>query len=843
MKDYIFGEFVNKVENDDDIKNIIMLINCLENKSKLKDNEEDNMMIELNAKQEENEQILNEFLKRLMEKNTFTKEEFFTDNNNIKISLLLKLNEAKIIKESDEEYYENIINLLKDIKEDIDGNIRKIKLEEFLKNDKKFIINRMSLINLLYDNYKPRDEYESLNNKFNEINKVIVKLRNVKDNIIIYYKDLYKDLIKELIEVTNHSQNKQIKYYKSVKIKELIQKCDALESTNIEINRVKDFLLFNVIYEKYNTSNDEGENFKKANEELEKIRDLLKQNKDVNKLYENENYKDIIDKIREKLSNKEEKANEFIVKFMEYYEICNDENLKSDLNILFKSKKYELDINSIIFFFKYFDEKNQNPFIPDEYKDLSKKSFNDIKKILKELKTAEKYDYENVQNYNKLFTCLKDKKEAIDYLFSKKEEDIENLVNRLEPTNRTIKIEDIMDTKECVYHITKMKGMNVDERFSYIKGLNEIISKFMNYSKKYLSIIELDRYYDDSENIYEQVKSIINKELILNILPDSENFLYYDNDGELKRISMEILLALKNKIPPLSPKGENDGNDKIKLKHEKLLFFKDIISNLETIIEYMKVLRAKGSSLKIKICIKVEKMDKIKYELGNEEVSFKYIRNYLINVKNNYISQLDSMYKDKVNLRFFYGKQFRSIIKHLETGFNIDSFLRYILNSYADNILEGYKTIIREAKDFINQYELYSKNSLDSISMYITSLFEKNGKTLEEHYYRMKLIQNNKYKGIYLHKCENNSMEKYILDLFWNKMKVLPIAQNILITNKETSSEEIQSFFHRAILCNYNTLFVVELNNSFSENQQSIMNSYIDQLLLFKSITKKLLIT
>ena len=66
-------------------------------------------------------------------------------------------------------------------------------------------------------------------------------------------------------------------------------------------------------------------------------------------------------------------------------------------------------------------------------------------------------------------------------------------------------------------------------------------------------------------------------------------------------------------------------------------------------------------------------------------------------------------------------------------------------------------------------------------------------------------------------------------------MTKLPIAQNVLMTSKETSSEEIQSFFYRAILCNYNTLFVVEINDSFTDFQQSIMNNYIDILLPYKN--------
>ena len=98
----------------------------------------------------------------------------------------------------------------------------------------------------------------------------------------------------------------------------------------------------------------------------------------------------------------------------------------------------------------------------------------------------------------------------------------------------------------------------------------------------------------------------------------------------------------------------------------------------------------------------------------------------------------------------------------------------------------------------------------------------------------MRIISND-FKGIYLHECEKNSLEEDIINIFLDKIADLPIAQNVLITNKETTSEEIQSFFHRAILCNFNTLFVVEINDSFSEYQQSIMNSYIDNLLTYKN--------
>ena len=253
----------------------------------------------------------------------------------------------------------------------------------------------------------------------------------------------------------------------------------------------------------------------------------------------------------------------------------------------------------------------------------------------------------------------------------------------------------------------------------------------------------------------------------------------------------------------------------------------------------MKVLRIKGSSLPIKITIQIAMTNNkpsLTYYLRNEEVDIEDIKDFLFKAKNKYITQLITKYREKLNLRFLYGKLFRSMMKHLETNLNIDPFLRYIVNNTDNNtpIKGGFKAIERHVNDFIKDHEIYNEDSLESISTYITSLFKNNGKSVEEHYEKMRIISNIPNKGIYLHECESNSMEEYIINLFWQKINELPIAQNILVTNKETSSEEIQAFFHRAILCNYNTLFVVELNDSFSNFQQSIMNNCIDDLLLYK---------
>ena len=364
------------------------------------------------------------------------------------------------------------------------------------------------------------------------------------------------------------------------------------------------------------------------------------------------------------------------------------------------------------------------------------------------------------------------------------------------------------------------------------------ISEFENYSKIYLSLIELDENYEFSGNIYQSIHNII-KDAIFEISQDSDNFLYFnENKNEYGNITLEQLYHLKNRAYIENITEFED--EIIKNKYKILLFFQKIISNLEIINEHMKVLREKGSSLPIKISIKIKIKNKepfMKYFLDDNLIDFEQIRDFLINAKNNYISQLDLLYKKHFYLRFLLGKQFRTIMKHLEGRCNIDSFFRYILNIKDNNIPinEGYKTIIRNVYSYKEHYELYNQNSFDSISTYIASTFRNNNITLEDHYGKIKINSEEIYKGIYLQECRNNSMDEYILELFMEKIGVFPISQNVLITNKETSLEEIQAFLYRAILCDFNTLFIVEINDIFSNHQQITINSFIDNLLSYKN--------
>ena len=420
------------------------------------------------------------------------------------------------------------------------------------------------------------------------------------------------------------------------------------------------------------------------------------------------------------------KADLFIRQMIDYFKINNQE-LISDLILMFKNKKYEMDIKSIIYFFESFqnDNKNWNEKLSNKLTNLSEMDLQELKKNLKELRNNGIYDYENRNNYYTLFNCLYNKREAIDFLLFKSNRDISYLYDRINPINSTITEKDLKDTEECIKIFKEFIELKDNFKiFNHIKALNIYqISIIENYSKKYTSIIELDRNdsYDSSYNLYRQIHHYI-EDANFTFRQDTENFSY----GEFGTTNMEELIHLRNKIY-IKPQKEIKEPNEFQKKCFKLIFFKDIISNLEVIYEYMKKLRIKGSNLPILINIRI-KYPNIDYFLNKKRTSFNNIRDFLFFVKADLITQLDSAYKEKEILRFLFGKLFRNIIKHLDGGYNILDILKYILNK-TDNkieIIDGKAINPIKTEDYVQKFKIYHENSFNNISYYLTSLFENN---------------------------------------------------------------------------------------------------------------------
>ena len=824
MKELIYQKFLNKLDN---IDNIIILIDSLGKQDK------------------------KIFLEELMKKCLFTKEEFYSNCENSKIFLLCELNEKEKLQLTDEDInYGDIERIITQIRKDLEGEIGIKKLEEFLDIKKDTLLKRLGLLKLILRDFKPEQKYIELKKKMDQIKIDIKELVSIKNSLLIFHRNRHQNDINDISIIIKELQEKNLNFYNSEKTKEIIQKLKQFNNIVEQIKIVKDFILFKVLFDEA-YGNDQEKRFKEAIKKLDDIKDLFEKNASAEEIYK-EN-KDVFDKIKEMISNNESKANIFFEQMTKYFKLEEKKQLNKDLTLIIKSKKYEMDLKSIIYFFESLnfekdDNKDKwNEKISKKYAKLSEMNLEELKKNLKELKDNGIYDYDHDYDekniYIKIFTSLYEKKEAIDFLLSKANQDISGLYDRIDPTNKAITINNIQDTEECIKIFNELKELKDNSKiFEFIKTkLNkDQISKFEIYSKNYISIIELDRNDDSSLNLYKQVNSYIRFATFI-FRQDTEDFFYSGRE----KTTMEELVHLKNKIHIKPPKETKDSKDEYQNKCYQIIFFKNIISNLEDIYEYIKVLRTKGSSLPILISLHIN-YPEIKYFLNGKKTDFENIRDFLFLAKTDYISQLDSIYKQKKYLRFLYGKLFRNIMRHLDGGFDVLDILKFILNNKENKeiIKDGKAANPLKAEDYVQYYNIYNENSFDNISNYLTSLFENNGTSLQKHYESMLIKEKNKYKGIYLHKCVDESMEEFILNIFKNKIGQLPIAQNVLISSKETSQEEMQAFFYRAILCDYNTLFVVEINDSFSDFKQNIMYTYIDALLsyqneIYKELEKK----
>jgi len=115
---------------------------------------------------------------------------------------------------------------MKSIKVDLDGEIKKKTLDEFLRIEESIIKQRLSLLYILLGNYIKYNEFKEIKKRIDED---IYKLIDIKDNIIIYHRETYKKEIEKLIELIKDYQNKKINDYKSGKIKEFIIELKKLD--------------------------------------------------------------------------------------------------------------------------------------------------------------------------------------------------------------------------------------------------------------------------------------------------------------------------------------------------------------------------------------------------------------------------------------------------------------------------------------------------------------------------------------------------------------------------------------------------------------------------------------
>ena len=130
-----------------------------------------------------------------------------------------------------------------------------------------------------------------------------------------------------MVEYINKLENIKIKEYNDDRFIGPILELKNLESTAKQVDLVKGFLLFKVIYENTKGINQEIR-FQKANIKLEEIKKVFKKDgkPNIDEIYKQNKY--IFDSIKIKLINNEKRSEEFFKTFKKYFNIEDNKDNK-----------------------------------------------------------------------------------------------------------------------------------------------------------------------------------------------------------------------------------------------------------------------------------------------------------------------------------------------------------------------------------------------------------------------------------------------------------------------------------------------------------------------------------
>ena len=769
-------------------------------------------------------------LSELMKKNLIPKEEnyYLNENKNILNIIYNKL----ITFEESKDIYLNII---------------------FNENNKFIFLQRFELfkLNISEDKFSSAEiEYNKIKQKFFETSKDIEKAYQISNLLDIYY----NKTLKNILEIINIIYDDYMKNQKLVNIwikedefiKNFIREYD--NKANL-IKIIKEIDLFKVIYE-IKAKGNETSKFDEAKKILEDFKYLFY---DMDKVGEI----NVLSKWYNLFTNDKEMIDE-LKKLKDYYEIEKNIDLYEiarNIMIYNKDIRYNSDINSILYFFKCFEAKETEL---SQYLNQKKSEFDEKKINFEKLVDINNFFEEKKFYLNngkedslliKLIRILFNKENEIKYAKTKNINSVEVLLYRLEPGTDLLKYENIIEFKKCVefiknldYDLTDInlidnlrKSLNEEDKNNQLYYLQ---NSFENYFKNFKKIKLLDSNIEN--NLYENVKFILNNSKFKISFFKKEFKIYDDNNKEIHIMTKDFdgLIKLKNNII-FNMNSDYQFSEEIKIiinnKKRKTELFFQYIKKLQKINEYFSLLENKGCPFILDISITISK-DKISYQFLNKYI----IYDDLILKLKDYCKIIDEykliLYKENGYFRYVYGKHMYKLIKRtINKNKNIHSYIRYFTNgdSFNDDI-PLYIPSFNDLSTAYKNYKIYIKEKFDFISKYIENIFKINGTSFELLYNNIKIKDEYYMKGIYKCFLQQKNIEFFIVKIFLKLTGKNPIAQNILLTNEETTNDEIYSFIYRAFKCKYNTLFIISITDDISIQK---INSIC---LLIKQITNEL---
>ena len=792
-----------------------------------------------------------------LDKNIITYEDFLEIEISKNLRLLTEFMKNKLIPESI--YLENNKDVLEKIYDKLIVYDEKREIYiKLIKNEKEYS-RRFILFKLIKgDEFKPELEFAKMKknyldfeNDLNNAKQISVLLNKYYNNTEIYKKEINKidNIYKNYTEEKNkanlwlNDENKLyvnngfIKNYKS--------------KANI-ISKIEKIKLFEIIYNDF-CEGDQITKFDKAIQLLDDCKvifeDIQKGNPEILGKWQNKFKRD--SGIDDELTN-----------LKDYYKIENKEGLdKIAKNILIFTKKntYKSDINCILYILKQFEaqETNLSKFLTQKQEEFKLKENIDFEVLVEINNCLEKEEIyinngKDDSSLIKLIRLLYDKDDAIDFIKGKEADTAQALLTRLSPTSGNLKFNDILEYQSCIAFITDINTkMNDEELLNKLKekikndDINKIILTFKNYFANYGRIKILETNFDNSVDTYENIKAILNNSEF-RILFFKREFKVYDDNKNVKDIiakDLDGLIQIKDNINLNYDIPEDSKVSKIKKelleKKERIENFVRYTEQLQNIIKYFKKLENKGCPFFIDITIKALK-DKVTFILVDEPIKYNYLI-FLLREYSNTIAEFQSkFYKENEYFRYVYDRQLYRLFKRTTSrNEDISSYIRFFTN--GDSIKDTLPSFISKIGDQTKAYKVYREaieENYQLISKYIENIFYINNTSLDNLYKDIKV--KNDLKGLYKCNIKKYNMDIFIIKIFLKLTGTFPIAQNILLTNKETSTGEIYSFTYRAMKCRFDTLFIISISDDFSvlnlNQMTSLLNKIINEMKAQKTI-------
>jgi len=764
------------------------------------------------------------------DKYVIKKEEFFVIEETQNIKLFEGLLERKLLGNEFKliEYVNNNLEMISSLQHEIEeGNIYYKDINLFYLNNKKDELKKKLLIISLNNN-------ESASKLEKKIDDYIKEIEAIREDLNLVYNDLRKylfDTEKNNIIILGDIIEKINTGYLNCYENNYKEQSQQLINTYKEKAQLRELmsgsLFFTTIFEKEK---------EKSKKDIDCINQTELEFNKLKNIFSNQTLralsKDTLDMCINSIKGKQEndviKEIDLLINIFNIYTKSSEWN-KNDIvqRMIRLSKKeviYNIAIAISIFIDKIGAKKNNlYPKLEEIVSNLKNSEIEKLEKdILEAIKNLKLYNidilynenFKNNNNYINILMKLKEQPESVQFLLKRSIDDCRNLQELVgEMDNGFLSSNDVLDLEKCVELMSKVgtaqtiKEMNdSDIVCSFVKEIGKfknIEIYFTQYVNNFQELKNLFSYGLDKSEASKQKISLICQNSTFILKNKKNKFFegkYYDDSKEIK-IDMDSLLELRDRAQ-LTKKVKGDEEEKKILENNKIFIEK--VSEICNIHDLMNQIYMIGYPKEITIHINIKDFQ------SNFSGFDRNYNNIISNLKKNLDESKKAQlkaYNEKPLIRLIYGRQFNLIYNYLNKYIelkNISPFLKFLTNNLIkeENIDFKYESKENLYEDLINNIENYLEkillnNNLSKEDIYKDSLINSKGKAYD-------------YKGVFLFLCnQSNQIDKYLFHIYKFLTGNIPIAQTVLLCNKETTNEELVAFLYRAILCEFNSCFII----------------------------------